>query len=662
MRSAPPSPPAPSSVPAREPGTASPGRRGPRRPGVWLLGAAALLSSACQRPHQDLSAQLAGVDALAADMAALQKSSYAADAQVIDSLAVEAFPVDVTEARGQTPFVTHACGVRYRLPDGAWGSVPRTTFDCKDARAREAALARAKWELKRELGVAADATEAELMAQQLPRTLAAALGPVTTRLTILDRGFDLLSCVADARARLERSALAEAEGDCAAFGAPGERLAQFRRDLRAAQEVARKRLRVPSIRMARPLTPEQVEACKASTGSSGFEVPFLWWSETWASSAAYRVEALEGEKISLYAKVFGGPTRLEVRDSTCAKTLAEDGPVGGMADAEFTASEDGEYVVIARNADGGAIYLYGLGIVPPVGVSFATRAQLEELVRWVDAADEATMEVAWRASLGGESQLSCLNRLRFRNPDVLRLSSAWAALRTCGALVEPATATAVGSDDDTAEPIPVAENDPALGSREAPVTVVHFGDYTAPESARLDRALQALQEKYGPETIRLVWKQRPDPLRPFSTAAALAAATVLENGGVGPYWRFHRLALASQDRISLETLELWAREVGLKDEVYTAGFSSVAVRERVEREAALSVRLGAIGAPALRVNGVPIEAGADADQIEGVVVSQLAAARAWLDRGAPPASLYPRLCRAAMQRSPFDQILSGGGG
>src|SRR5215467_15191247 len=58
---------------------------------------------------------------------------------------------------------------------------------------------------------------------------------------------------------------------------------------------------------------------------------------------------------------------------------------------------------------------------------------------------------------------------------------------------------------DADSPIPVSSQDPCLGERDAPVTIVEFGDFQASGSAKLFITLAGLRAAYGPK-IRIVWK------------------------------------------------------------------------------------------------------------------------------------------------------------
>src|SRR3712207_4684828 len=62
----------------------------------------------------------------------------------------------------------------------------------------------------------------------------------------------------------------------------------------------------------------------------------------------------------------------------------------------------------------------------------------------------------------------------------------------------------VWSDEDAA--VPVSSKDPVWGSRAAPVTLVLFSDFECPFCQRVEATMEQLKTKYGPDKIRIVWK------------------------------------------------------------------------------------------------------------------------------------------------------------
>src|SRR4051812_16064077 len=70
-----------------------------------------------------------------------------------------------------------------------------------------------------------------------------------------------------------------------------------------------------------------------------------------------------------------------------------------------------------------------------------------------------------------------------------------------------AFADGVWSDEEAA--VPISSKDPTWGARTAPVTVVIFSDYQCPYCSKVEETFSQIKQKYGPEKVRLVWKNNP---------------------------------------------------------------------------------------------------------------------------------------------------------
>src|SRR5450432_2082224 len=131
------------------------------------------------------------------------------------------------------------------------------------------------------------------------------------------------------------------------------------------------------------------------------------------------------------------------------------------------------------------------------------------------------------------------------------------------------TAGAVWSDSDS--PIPVTSKDPMWGNRNAPVTIVHFSDFQCPYCSRVEPAFKQIKEAYGPDKVRIIWKNAPLPFHPNAHPAAEASVGVFELKGNDAFWKFHDTAFANQSALSPENYEKWAKESGVDMAKFKAG-------------------------------------------------------------------------------------------
>jgi protein-disulfide isomerase len=192
--------------------------------------------------------------------------------------------------------------------------------------------------------------------------------------------------------------------------------------------------------------------------------------------------------------------------------------------------------------------------------------------------------------------------------------------------------------------VPVSTRNPTWGSRLAPVTVVEFADLQCPYSKKVQVTLSALRESYGPDKLRIVWKNNPLPFHVNAAGAAEAAMGVFVAAGRDAFWKFHDLAFASQTSLSRDQYVQWAEQAGVSDSAaYSAGLDGHQWTFVVEEDRHQAATLGATGTPAFFINGVFLSGAQPIDAFKAIIDDQLLKAKARLDAGTPPDRLYARL-------------------
>src|SRR5215470_17437359 len=100
-------------------------------------------------------------------------------------------------------------------------------------------------------------------------------------------------------------------------------------------------------------------------------------------------------------------------------------------------------------------------------------------------------------------------------------------LKTAGGITADSSSSNSGGNwSDKDSPIPVTSDDPVWGNRDAPVTVVIFSDFQCPFCSRVEPTVDQVKTTYGPDKVRIVWKNQPLPFHEKAKPAAEAAQTV----------------------------------------------------------------------------------------------------------------------------------------
>ncbi len=150
---------------------------------------------------------------------------------------------------------------------------------------------------------------------------------------------------------------------------------------------------------------------------------------------------------------------------------------------------------------------------------------------------------------------------------------------------------------DSGSPIPVASDDPMWGKRDAPVTMVVFSDFECPFCSRIEGTIDQVKQQYGPDKVRVLWKNQPLPFHKAARPAAVAAATVHALAGNEAFWKFHKSAFANQKALTRENFEKWAQEAGVNMQKFKEALDKNTYADKVDKDAALAGKLGVRGTP-----------------------------------------------------------------
>jgi protein-disulfide isomerase len=169
----------------------------------------------------------------------------------------------------------------------------------------------------------------------------------------------------------------------------------------------------------------------------------------------------------------------------------------------------------------------------------------------------------------------------------------------------------------------IAEDDAKWGESTAPVTIVWFGDFLCPFTAKSAETIRQLELEYGPERLRVVWKSEPHPFEGRGIELAEAGEVVRALGGSEAFWRFQRLAFANQQDAGAGAYAQWARESGVDPNVFSQKVAARAGAEKVARDHALARQVGVGGTPQFFVNGKPIKGAQPVETFDAAIRLEL---------------------------------------
>lgn len=144
---------------------------------------------------------------------------------------------------------------------------------------------------------------------------------------------------------------------------------------------------------------------------------------------------------------------------------------------------------------------------------------------------------------------------------------------------------------------------PVLGSPQAKVKIVVYGDMQCLFTKRLmTQTLSRLVKAY-PKKVQVVWRDNPLSFHRSALPAAVAGREVFKQRGSKAFFAFQRLVFANMRAIDATNLTAWAKQVGADSAKVTAALTGTAHRSWIKKDQQSAASRGAKGTPTSFVGG-----------------------------------------------------------
>lgn len=154
------------------------------------------------------------------------------------------------------------------------------------------------------------------------------------------------------------------------------------------------------------------------------------------------------------------------------------------------------------------------------------------------------------------------------------------------------------ADPNRAFDLPVADS-PFRGPADAPVVLTEFSDFQCPFCSKVPALVDELLRAY-PTQLKFVFKQFPLPMH---KEAMIASRASLAAHRQGKFWEMHDKIFANQRALTAESLERYARELGLNLPRWQADLQSKEIQAQVDGDLKLGQASQVSGTPTLFLNG-----------------------------------------------------------
>jgi Na+/H+ antiporter NhaA len=143
------------------------------------------------------------------------------------------------------------------------------------------------------------------------------------------------------------------------------------------------------------------------------------------------------------------------------------------------------------------------------------------------------------------------------------------------------------------------DRDHIRGPREAPVTLVEYGDFECPYCGRAEPVVREVLSDFA--DVRYVWRHLP--LADVHPGAQLAAEASEVAADQGAFWEMHDVLLDHQGELGPRDLLGYGEQLGLDPEKFRHELREGAGARRVEEDVDSADRSGVSGTPTFFING-----------------------------------------------------------
>jgi protein-disulfide isomerase len=156
------------------------------------------------------------------------------------------------------------------------------------------------------------------------------------------------------------------------------------------------------------------------------------------------------------------------------------------------------------------------------------------------------------------------------------------------------------------------DDDPVLGSADAKVLMIEFGDYQCPSCRQFWKEIEPRLKKDYIDTgkVKLVFRDFPLNQHPEAVLAAIAVNCARDQN---KYWEFHDKVFREQynkgdDVIRLKPADLkkWAKDIKLDSAAFDQCLDSEKYKDEVMKDKMEGEAAGVQGTPTFFINGRPM--------------------------------------------------------
>ncbi len=212
-------------------------------------------------------------------------------------------------------------------------------------------------------------------------------------------------------------------------------------------------------------------------------------------------------------------------------------------------------------------------------------------------------------------------------------------------------AVTVGVDDNVERlKVPVSDDQPMKGVKDALVTIVEFSDFQCPFCSRVNPTMARILKEYDGK-VRILWRHSPLPFHKDAPLAHQASIEAFKQGGSKKFWAMHDKLFGDQKSLGRETLEKHAKALALDMGAFKKALDSNAHMGVIQADLQIASKIGARGTPGFFINGRKLAGAQPFEKFKEVIDEEIAAAEGLLKKGVKRQQLYAAFMKNAKEKA-----------
>ncbi len=141
-----------------------------------------------------------------------------------------------------------------------------------------------------------------------------------------------------------------------------------------------------------------------------------------------------------------------------------------------------------------------------------------------------------------------------------------------------------------------------VGNKEAPVTLIEFGEYESEECARVNEIVKQLLEEYEG---KIRFQFRHFPLTMIHQRSLKASESAIAAGQEGKFWEMHNLLFYNRRNLGTTSLKLYSKEAGIRNKKFLDDLVNGVYGWQVQDDIKEGHDRGVKEIPAFFINDIP---------------------------------------------------------